>query len=326
MADPTGFGFLRLNGWCVACRQSQFVLLAYAILVLSHARSLAEDKPAPAQMPDTVAAGAALVEVYGDPRFFEGPTWDPGTKKLYFTAFADKHTQILHLDGPGKVHVFKDNTQGVNGTYLSLDGRLLGAQAFGHRIVSYDFVTGDEQVLAHDEAWHQPNDICQTPNGDIFFTDPDFGEGKTSSVFRLSQGKVTKVVSEMAKPNGCIASNDGHTLYVGDSHHKHWKAFSIFSDGHLGEGRLFFNPKTDNRDSPDGMSIDEQGNLYFAGRGGVWVVTSTGLSRGLIPVPEFCSNLTFGGPDGKTLYLTCSKKVYQLAMQVRGGQFREKAK
>ena len=101
MADPTGFGFLRLNGWCVACRQSQFVLLAYAILVLSHARSLAEDKPAPAQMPDTVAAGAALVEVYGDPRFFEGPTWDPGTKKLYFTAFADKHTQILRLDGPG---------------------------------------------------------------------------------------------------------------------------------------------------------------------------------------------------------------------------------
>ena len=69
------------------------------------------------------------------------------------------------------------------------------------------------------------------------------------------------------------------------------------------------------------MSIDEQGNLYFSGRGGVWVATPVGKSLGFIPVPEFCSNVTFGGADGRTLYLTCDKKVYSLAMNVRGGQF-----
>lgn len=275
-----------------------------------------------AALPDTVADGATLIEVYGDPRFFEGPTWDPASGKLYFTAFGDNnHTQILRLDAPGNVHVFKDNTEGTNGTYLALDGRLLGAQAFGHRVVSYDLSGGGQQVLFHNSAWHQPNDICQTPTGDIYFTDPDFDQGQASAVYRLSKGAVTKVISDMAKPNGCITSNDGHTLYVGDSEHKHWKAYPISADGSVGRGRVLFDPVTENRDSPDGMTIDEHGNLYFAGRGGIWVVTPEGHSKGLIPVPEFCSNVTFGGADGKTLYLTCSEKVYRLAMQIRGGQF-----
>ena len=124
----------------------------------------------------------------------------------------------------------------------------------------------------------------------------------------------------MLRPNGCIASRDGRTLYVGDSERKHWRAYELSAAGEVGAGRLFFDPETENRDSPDGMTIDEHGDLYFAGRGGVWVVTPEGTPLGLIPVPEFCSNVTFGGADGKTLYLTCSKKVYQLAMQVRGAQ------
>ncbi len=66
------------------------------------------------------------------------------------------------------------------------------------------------------------------------------------------------------------------------------------------------------------MTIDEKGNLYFAGRGGVWVVSSEGKALGLIRVPEFCSNVGFGGDDGKTLFLTCSMKVYSLAMTIRG--------
>jgi gluconolactonase len=94
-----------------------------------------------------------------------------------------------------------------------------------------------------------------------------------------------------------------------------------FRRGTVGPGAVFFDPATDNRASPDGMSIDEQGNLYFSGRGGVWVASPEGKSLGFIPVPEFCSNVTFGGADGRVLYLTCDKKVYALAMKVRGGQF-----
>jgi gluconolactonase len=70
------------------------------------------------------------------------------------------------------------------------------------------------------------------------------------------------------------------------------------------------------------MCSDALGNLYFAMRGGVWVVSKEGKQLGFIPVPEFASNVTFGGVDGQTLYITCDKKVYSLAMRVKGAQFR----
>ena len=267
-------------------------------------------------MPDTVVPDAKLVEVYADARFFEGPSWDPRRDKLYFTAIGEnKSSQILCLAGPGKVHVFKQNSEGVVGTYISRDGSLLGAQSFTRRIVSYDLTTGQQKVLAENAAWHQPNDLCQTPSGDIYFTDPDFDPVRTSAVYRLSKDGVTKVISDMAMPNGIVASNDGRLLYVSDSRAKHWKVFEIKADGTLDGGRVFFDPPTPNHDSPDGMTIDEYGNLYFAGRGGVWVVAADSRSKGLIEVREFCSNVTFGGPDGRTLFLTCGKKVYSLAMR-----------
>jgi gluconolactonase len=279
-------------------------------------------------MPSTVADGAKLVEVYADNRFFEGPTWDPVTKKLLFTAFKGKESQILRLDGGGKAHVWLDKTEGINGTILSVDGRLLGAQAFGHRIMSYQIgldAPTDTAVLYQDGAQHQPNDVCQAPDGTIYFTDPDFKNKASSAVYRLTrERKATKIISDMKVPNGLITSNDGKTLYVGDSHEKNWRAYPIKDDGSVGEGKIFFNPETEDKQDPDGMTIDEKGNLYFTGRGGVWVVSPEGQALGLIRVPEFCSNVGFGGEDGKTLYLTCSKKVYSLAMTLRGAQFAAK--
>ena len=279
------------------------------------------------EMPNTVAAGATLAEVYAADRFFEGPTWDQHGQHLYFTSFSGDNQQVLRLDAPGQVSVWMDQSEGVNGTYLSVDGHFLGAQAYGHRVVKYAFGSEgpeDAKTLIASDLWHQPNDICQTPNGDIYFTDPDFNQRETSAVFRFSRtGELSKVVTDMLAPNGLITSNEGKTLYVGDSHLKLWRSYAIHTDGTVGSGKVFFDPDTENRSSPDGMSIDKDGNLYFTGRGGVWVAGPQGQSLGLIPTQEFCSNVTFGGNDGKTLYLTCSKKVYSLRMNVRGGQFAE---
>ena len=66
------------------------------------------------------------------------------------------------------------------------------------------------------------------------------------------------------------------------------------------------------------LESDERGNLYCAMRGGIWVASAEGKSLGLIPIPEFATNAAFGGPDGKTLYVTCDKKVYSLRMTVGG--------
>jgi len=277
-------------------------------------------------LPETVAKNAKLQEEYAAKAFFEGPIWDPAGKKLYFTSFVDKDTKILRLEGRGTAIVWLDHTKGINGTYLSNQGRMLGAQAYGQHVLSYAFGESgpaDTAIVARNLKWNQPNDVCQTPNGNIYFTDPDFKNRKTSAVYvKTTEGGVKKIITDMPVPNGVIAAHDGKTLYVGDSHEKLWRSFPIKDDGTVGAGKVFFDPDTRRQDSPDGMSIDATGNLYLSGRGGVWVATPAGVSLGLIPVPEFCSNVTFGGEDGKTLYFTCANKVYSLKMNVKGGQFR----
>jgi gluconolactonase len=297
---------------------------ALALVVLANVFA---EEPA---MPPTVEKDAKLVEVFADKAFFEGPVWDPVTKKLYFTSFkkdAEKKMieQIMRLEPEGKAAVWMDKSSGINGTYLSHDGRLLGAQGSGKRVVSLKIgVDGpeDEKILSEDPNVIAPNDLCQTARGDVYFTDPDFKAKKNSSVFRIApDGKVAKVISEMTLPNGIICSSDGKTLYVADSFEKLWRAYPIKDDGTLGDGKVFFNPETASKADPDGMSLDEQGNLYFTGRGGIWAVSAEGKALGFIAIPVFCSNCSFGGDDGKTLYMTCSNKVFSLRMTVRGHEW-----
>ena len=267
-----------------------------------------------------VTPGAQLVVVLASPRFFEGPAWDPRTARLYFTSLTGGG-QILQLEPPTTVRTWLENTQGINGTFLSLDGRLLCAQGDTRRIISMGIGFDgpeDMEVLAADPAWKMPNDLCQTPGGDIYFTTP-FGSGTGSYVYRLAPDKtVTPVITDMVAPNGIIASNDGWTLYVADSTMKWWRAYPILPGGGVGSGAVFFNPSTPNQNDPDGMAIDELGNLYFSGRGGVWIVSPQGQQLEMISVAESCANVDFGGVDGRTLYLTCDGKVYSLSMEVRG--------
>ncbi len=279
--------------------------------------------------PPTVADGAGLVEVYADDRFFEGPTWHAASGALYFTAFGGDNQQLLRLDRPGVVSVVADRTEGVNGTYLSRSGTILAAQAYGHRVLEYVIPEGGDgvagttsRVLLADDSLNQPNDICESVLGDVFFSDPDFAKRERSAVYRLDgDGTAHRVLSDMPVPNGLLTSNDGTRLYVADSHLKHWREYPILRDGSVGPGRVFFDPDVEDRSDPDGMSADREGNLYLTGRGGVWCVDPAGEALGFIPVPEFCSNVTFGGDDGKTLYLTCKGKVYSLRMKVQGAQF-----
>ncbi len=272
-----------------------------------------------------IEPGASLVEEYSDTVFFEGPSWDRASEKLYFSARGTP-MQVLRLDGPGTATVWMDDTNNVNGMFISLDGRLLCAEEDPKGIVSYKIgASGAEEPKtladASDGILKQPNDLCQTRRGDIYFTGPSW-PAADCVVYRLaSDGTVTEVITDMTQPNGIIASDDGSKLYVGDSTDKLWKVYPINPDGSVGAGAVFFNPSTPNMNDPDGMTIDERGNLYFCGRGGVWIVSPQGELLRFISVPQFASNVTFGGAEGKTLYITCQDKVYSLAMAVRGGGY-----
>jgi gluconolactonase len=281
--------------------------------------------------PPTVADGSRPTVIYEENAFFEGPAWDPATGKLYFTAFKKDNQQILRLDVTGKASIWMDKTQGVNGMRVSRNGRLLGAQAYGHNVLSMKIgADGPQDVKSltanfEGQTYNQPNDLAEAPNGGIYYTDPDF-KGKTrSAVFYLSpEGNVRRIITHLKIPNGILVSNDGKTLYVADSFEKRIYSYSILPDGSVDQGavKVFFDPATDNRNDPDGMCADAEGNLYFAMRGGVWVASPQGKTLGFIPIPEFTSNVGFGGKDGKMLFMTCDKKVYALEMKVRGSQFK----
>lgn len=278
-------------------------------------------------MPPTIVPGARLEEMYADPRSFGGLAWDPAAQKLYFTVSgkSKEDTCILRLEAPGRAVVWADRTEGVNGILLSRDGRLLGAQAFGHRVLRYtlgEFQPRRVETLLHDDRLNQPNDLVEGLRGNIYFTDPDFANRTKSGVYLLRRsGELVKLISDMTLPKGLRLSNDGRTLYVGDSHEKLWRSFPVMPNGITGPGKIFFDPPVENRSDTDGMTIDELGNLYLPGRGGVWVVDPGGKALGLIPAPRFCSNVTFGDRDGRSLYLACDQRLYKIRARVRGALF-----
>jgi gluconolactonase len=137
---------------------------------------------------------------------------------------------------------------------------------------------------------------------------------------------VIRVNNTLNQPNGIITSLDETKLYVSEGSstaaNQKWDVFTINSDGTLTGPTLFFKPSNppNTTNVPDGMTIDEAGNLYFCGEGGVWIVSPAGVQLGFISVAN-PFNIAFGGIDGRTLYITTGNgKLYSLAMAIRGGE------
>jgi gluconolactonase len=293
---------------------------------------------------DTAAAVGATI------CFLEGPAYD-GKGTLYFSDVAGN--RILKLDEQGKVSVFRAESGQTNGNAFDARGRLLscegGELAKGRRrVVRTDLATGEVSVLAEryeGKRFNSPNDVCVDAAGRIWFTDPRYStdrsdlEMEVEGVYRIDpDGKVTRVLTQkqIDRPNGIAAAPDGKTLYVIDSHprpggnRKIW-AFAIGADGSLGGQRLVYDFGKGR--GGDGMRVDVEGNLWIAGgisvpRGagesldvppGVYVITPAGKLLGRIPVPEnLITNLSFGGPDRKTVFVTAGKTIYRFQTNVAG--------
>ncbi len=263
----------------------------------------------------------------------EGPAWDAKTNRLYFTAHAngDKPFQILRLTpaADNKVEIWKAKTEGINGMALSKTKGLLGAQGTSNppAIVAIkldETAPENVQVLAaasQENPMPQTNDLSEDARGGIYFTCPDFNRKTDSRVYyRTPAGELRMIISNLKLPNGIQVSRDNRTLYVADSFEKRIYAYPIQENGGIDNGkvRIFFDPDTPNQNDPDGMTIDSEGNLYCAMRGGIWCVSPQGKTLGFVPIPEFVSNVTFGGADLKTLYMTTGGKLYSLQMTAHG--------
>lgn len=302
-------------------------------------------------LPEGIVSTTAAVSPATAVAFLEGPAADARG----FVYFSDIwNNRILRLNSEsGETIVWRADSGRSNGLLFDVSGRLLACEGneFGpggrRRITRTDLLTGNVDVLTDDfegAPYNSPNDIAARSNGQIFFTDPCYGDRSTmrmeyESVYRIDlDGTVSRIVSQpdIQRPNGIALSPDEGTLYVVDScpvpggHRRIW-AFDLSEQGIASNQRLVFDLAPGR--GGDGMAVDRNGNLYVAAgisrpRGphetsdvppGVYVISPRGMLLGRIPIPEdVITNVTFGGSDLRTLFVTAGKTLFSLRLDVPG--------
>jgi len=271
-----------------------------------------------------VPEGASVEQVATGFMFTEGPTWGPDGA-LYFSDIpADT---IFRVTPEGEVSEFLKPSAKSNGNMFDDEGAIISCRHWARNVARVT-LDGEVTILAEaydDKPLNSPNDCIIAADGALYFTDPHYGlEGREMEqdgehVYRLAaDGTLTRVVSDMTRPNGIFISPDGNTLYVADSTEEKIRAYTLAEDGSANAGRDLIDMRTEADGVPDGMTMDASGNVFCTGGGGVWVVAPDGARLGTIPVPEVPANCTFGGADNDVLYITARSSVYRIKLGVKG--------
>ncbi len=234
----------------------------------------------------------------------EGPCCDKDGN-IFVVNFAEQQT-IGKTTPAGKSEVFVvlPKKSVGNGIVIDREGFLYIADYTEHNVLKIDPKTKKITVHAHEPKMNQPNDLALAADGTLYASDPNWKEG-TGQLWKIdTKGKVTKIASDMGTTNGIDISPDGKTLYVNESVQRNVWAFPIKEDGTLGEKKLV---KKFEDHGFDGMRIDVDGNLYITryGKGTVVKMTPKGeILKEIEVLGTRPSNICFGGPDGKTAYVT----------------------
>jgi sugar lactone lactonase YvrE len=234
----------------------------------------------------------------------EGPNCDAGGT-IYAVNFAEQGTiGRVTPEGLGEVFVRLPGESVGNGIVFDVKGQMFVADYVGHNVLRIDPETRAITVFAHEAAMNQPNDLAIAPDGTLYASDPNWS-ASTGQIWKITtSGAVDRVASDLGTTNGIEVSPDGKWLYVNESVQRNVWKFPINDDGSLGERQLV-------RQFPDfgfdGMRCDADGNLAITrhGKGTVILMTPDGeILREIDVLGKFPTNLCFGGPDGKTVYVT----------------------
>ncbi len=277
----------------------------------------------------------------------EGPAWNSVGQYLVWSDIpADSQRRWLAEDG--HVSQFRHPTGKSNGNTFDYQGRQISCQHLHRRVVRYEH-DGSETVLAdqfNGKPLNGTNDAVVHPHdGAIWFSDPGYGlswyEGQPGeltvkeAVYRIDadSGAIDKVTDDIYKPNGLCFSPDYRKLYVADTGRSHYpeaaqeiKVWDIDRGRLLRKGRHFASMEMDGfaAGSADGIRADIEGNIWvgagWVGEGydGIHVFAPDGDRIGLIPMPEICSNICFGGKHRNRLFITASQSVYALYVRTQG--------
>jgi gluconolactonase len=266
---------------------------------------------------ELVAPGAKVEQLASGFAFTEGPACD-AEGNVYFSDIPNNRIHKWSLDG--KLTTFREKSGGANGLYFDRRGNLLACEGDSRRLMSIS-PEGKVTVLADSyqgKKLNSPNDLWATPKGGVYFTDPRYGSkaGLEQDGFHVyylppERKQLVRALDNLVMPNGVVGTADGKLLYVADPGDSKTYVYRIQPDGSLTDRKLAAPAGS------DGMTLDEQGNLYLTG-GGVQVYSPEGKKITTIKVPEPPANVCFGGKDRRTLFITARKGLYAVRMNVRG--------
>jgi gluconolactonase len=268
-----------------------------------------------------VAAGAKLERLAGGFGFTEGPAVD-AAGNVFFTD--QPNNRIYRWSVDGELSVFHENPGRANGLYFDKDGNLLACADLNNELWQID-MQGRVTVLVKDyggKKLNGPNDLWVDRKGGIYITDPFYSrtywnrgpmEQDGQHVYYLTpdRSELIRVTTDLVQPNGIIGTPDGKLLYIADIGAGKTYVYRINADGRLSHKALFCSMGS------DGMTIDNQGNVYLTGAG-VTVFDPSGKEIEHIVVPaSWTANVTFGGKDRQTLFITAQNSLYSLQMRVK---------
>lgn len=301
--------------------RSVLIALAAAAVAQGSSPSIVHVDPSAAKL---IGRGAQIERLATGMQFVEGPVWrsDDGGYLIFSDIPAN---ELKRWDRAGGVRTFRMPSGNTNGNTIDREGRLLSAEHAG-RISRTE---RDGAVVTVVDAFEgaklsSPNDVVVKSDGTIWFTDPTYGLGQRKQetpgnfVYRFdpAASSIAAVVRDAVQPNGLAFSPDERTLYVADSGQpRHIRAFTVGASGALDGGRVF---ATIDRGGPDGMRCDEFGNLWSSTGDGAQVFSPSGALLLRIVLPEAGANVAFGGPAGRTLFITARTSLYAVDTLVRG--------
>jgi gluconolactonase len=304
---------------------------------------------------DKIVPKDAVVETVAEGYdWSEGPVWQGGRGGVLYFSDVPQNTVYEWKDRRG-VRIYlkpsgytgktpRGGEPGSNGLLLQPESQQLILMQHGDRRVAQlaggpgggSFKTLADNYMG--KKFNSPNDGVFKSNGDLYFTDPPYGLEKGvddpareldfQGVYRLSKdGEVTLLTKEMSRPNGIAFSPDEKTLYVANSDPEKavWMAFPVNGDGTIGEGRVFFDAtkwvgQPDKKGLPDGMKVDQSGNLFATGPGGVLVLAPDGTHLGTFATGQATGNCAWG-VDGSTLFITADMYLGRVKLNTKGKGF-----
>ncbi|HEX7447679.1 MAG TPA: SMP-30/gluconolactonase/LRE family protein [Pirellulales bacterium] len=267
-----------------------------------------------------------VTKVHGGFEFTEGPAADKNGV-IYFSDIPA--SKVYRLEADDKVSVFRHPSNHTNGSMFNAEGELVSCEMDGQVVA----VSADGQkvrplaAMYEGKRFNAPNDLVVDRADGVYFTDPHFlapeplPQGVTAVYYVGGGGLVKRLIDDLKAPNGVILSVDEKTLYVVPSMQAEVMAYPVEAPGKLGKAKVFCRlkqPEGQQNRGGDGLTIDSKGNLYITTNLGLQVIDREGKHLGIIEVPEPPANVTFGGKDFKTLYITARTSLYRAEMEVKG--------